>query len=130
MVPRRPFQVQPPVEGVRESPPGQQVPVRDEGLADTDRNPRRRALKSAAMRPLSPGLTIVFGAFLTVVATGGLMTSVMLGFALMNQTERTLEVRENVEHIRALNGACQSELAVTRGELKRMDALLSYVRPR
>jgi hypothetical protein len=63
-----------------------------------------------------------------LIAFSGAVLSIALGLQLMSVMERLEEVRLGAEHMRALNQSCQSEMAVTKGELRRLDTLLDYAR--
>ena len=114
-------------EGFREGEARSEVDTSYEDLASADRAPARRYKVRTELR-LPGWAALAFGIGMTVLATIGAATSVTFALLYWSATERVVDVRAGAESQRALNETCRSELALTRGELSRMDRLLNYAR--
>lgn len=127
MVPRGPVSLSSKVEGRNQEHSGNEVHTREQEVEDTGRGARRRITARATTR-LPNAITIGFGIALGIIAFSGAVTTIAMGFQIMAVTERLEEVRLGAENQRQLNQSCQSEMAVTKGELRRLDTLLNYAR--
>mgnify|MGYP001559003158 CR=1 FL=1 len=127
MVLRRPLSVSPQAEGVHQSDSWVEVSPGEQRVAGAGRDVARRIARRTTLR-IDGTYAILWGVFLAVIATSGLIASCVLSLALVAQGDRTQSMRDAAEHMRSLNEACRSELAVTKGELNRMDRLLQYSR--
>lgn len=127
MVPRNPIQISPKVERGNQEHTGDEVYSGDEEVEDSYRSPGRRIAARATAR-LPNAITIGFGIALGLISFAGAVTTIALGLQIMDVTERLDEVRLGADNQRKLNESCQNELAVTRGELRRLDTLLNYAR--
>jgi hypothetical protein len=127
VVPRTPVQVSSAIERLHQESARSGVHPSDEEVAHSARNAPARHRKGKELR-LSGNLAIAFGVLLSVLATVGLALATVFACLYWAVSERIVDVREGAEAQRLLNQSCQSELAITKGELNRMDRLLSYAR--